>query len=69
MKAIIMLVAFFIVVPIVLFIFAWVPMLGWNYGLHVVYPNLFPVITYWQAFWMSLVLGTLIKSPTITYKD
>ena len=44
--------------------FAWIPMLGWNRGLHSVFPNI-PHISYWQAFWLSVLSGWIIHRPTI----
>lgn len=46
---------------LVSFAFAWVPMLAWNNGVHVVFPNT-PVIGYFTAFWLCLGLNYLRTS-------
>lgn len=49
--------------------FAWVPMLGWNLGLHSVFPTIVPKIGFWQAFWMTVFFGWVIHKPTVSVKD
>ena len=59
-----------ILVPVCFLIgiaFAWVPMLAWNHGLHVIFPNL-PLIGYWTAFWISVGLSYL-KTTVVPIKD
>lgn len=42
--------------------FAWLPMLAWNHGVHVAFPNT-PEIGYWTAYWLSMGLGYLTTKP------
>lgn len=64
-KNLVMFPVFFIVMLVMGLCFAWVPMLGWNLGLHSVYPEVFPKITYWQAFWIAVLLGWVTNRPVV----
>lgn len=47
---------------------AWIPMLAWNGSLHQMWPNIFPVIGYWQAFWLSVLIGWCVNRPRAEFK-
>ena len=49
------------------FAFAWVPMLAWNFGVGVVFPQL-PKIDYVTAFWFALGL-TYVKTVVVPIKE
>lgn len=68
MKDLVTLIVYLIVFPLVYLAFAWMPMLGWNLGLHSIFPVL-PVVTYMQAFWASLLMGSLFSRPQFHKKD
>lgn len=52
-----------LLLPALLFAFAWVPMLAWNYGIHVIFPQT-PVIGYFTAFWLFVAI-TCLKTPKV----
>ena len=52
-----------LVIVVVGFAFAWIPMLSWNYGIHSIFPATFPEINYFQAFWLSLLFAGIFSRP------
>lgn len=46
---------------------AWIPMIAWNHSLVEMFPQL-PHITYWQAFWLTILCGYVFHRPTVDIK-
>ena len=69
MKALIIMIFWFPAYMAICLAFAWLPMLGWNHGLHEVYPNLFPEISYMQTFFILMAVGGLFSRPQFHNKD
>lgn len=46
---------------------AWIPMLAWNNSLHQIFPSI-PAITYWQAFWLTILVGWVAHRPSAEIK-
>ncbi len=49
------------------FAFAWIPMLGWNHGIHTMWPDT-PVIGYWTAFWFCVFTNYLVTRVVVFKK-
>lgn len=60
--AFVVLVVYYLVVLAGALIAAPLVMWAWNGSLALIWPNVFPTISYWIAYWLSVLSGLLIKS-------
>jgi hypothetical protein len=69
MRKVIMDIVFQFVIIFIGFAFAWIPMLAWNYGIHSIFPTVFPKIGYFQAFFLQLLFTGIFSRPQFHNKE
>lgn len=58
---------FLLATPLLALAFSWLPMIAWNNSLHLIFPSI-PAITYWQAFWLTVLSGWVVHRPSVEVK-